>query len=280
MSVKVLFLGPQGSYSQIAVRKFKDFFAQDYITVPIDSISKIIRTIKSSENEQLYAVMPIENSIEGVVRETQDNLRDLVNYGYRIIAETQVPIEHSLLSFGQKTEIKTITSHPQALAQCREYIYKNWQDDISVVASLSTSNAVLSLSKDRPDIAAIGSKYCADLYNVPILESAINDEKNNATRFVLLSKNSPLRSERNKISITFSTDNKPGALNRVLNILEKYNLNMSYIDSRPSRRELGEYIFYVDFEGHSDDSKIPLAMVEMQEFVKMFEVLSIGAVCV
>ena len=115
---------------------------------------------------------------------------------------------------------------------------------------------------------------------ITLLENQINDEKNNTTRFVLLSKDNPVKSNQNKVSITFSTENKAGALNKVLSVLEKYDLNMSYIDSRPSRRELGEYVFYVDFAGYIEDSNVAMALTEIQPDVKMFEILSKGANCV
>ena len=198
----------------------------------------------------------------------------------RSFAETTMPIEHSLIGYGNKEDIKTITSHPQALAQCREYIYKTWGDDVELKPVLSTSNAVSSLTQNDITIAAIGNNGCANLYNVPILDSKINDEDNNTTRFILLSRKKPEKNNNNKVCITFSTENKPGALNQVLNILENHSLNMSYISSRPSRRELGEYIFYVDFYGHIEDAKVHMALQEMLPLVKTLEILSEGAVCI
>ena len=280
MLKEVLYLGPKGSFSEFALNNFEQILGKDIKKTPLDSIYKIVRTLKTSNNDSLCAVIPIENSIEGIVRDTQDNLNDLSLLGYRIYAETQLAVEHSLVGFGTKADIKTISSHPQALAQCREYSYNIWGDDISLNPTLSTSSAISSLKKENPNIAAIGNEYCAKLYNIPILEKEINDKKNNTTRFLLISKKEPTKSCCNKICITFSTENKPGALNKILNILEKYKLNMSYIDSRPSRCELGEYIFYVDFAGHVEDVGIAMALVEIQQNVKMLEILSKGAICV
>lgn len=277
---KVLYLGPAGSYSEIAKEKFKLYFVDTCEFIAVDSIYKIIRTIKEFGSGSIAAVIPIENSIEGIVRDTQDNLMSLAENGFRVQAETDLEIKHSLISYGKKSQIKTITSHPQALAQCREYIYKNWKDEITLLPVLSTSGAVSSLSLEDPTVAAIGNELCANLYSVPILENQINDEKNNTTRFILLSKDNPVKLNQNKVSITFSTENKAGALNKVLSILEKYDLNMSYIDSRPSRRELGEYVFYVDFAGYIEDSNVAMALTEIQPDVKMFEILSKGANCV
>ena len=280
MIEKLLYLGPSGSYSEMAKSNFAEYFSSDCEFVPVDSIYNILRKLSESESNYLGAVVPIENSIEGVVRETQDNLYRLVEKGFRIFSETNLSIEHSLISFGEMSDIKVIKSHPQALAQCREYIYKNWKEDVVLTPVLSTSNAVSGLNIQEPSVAAIGNSNCANLYKVPVLEYKINDEKNNTTRFVLLSKATPIKSNMNKVSITFSTENKPGALNRVLQILERYNINMSYIDSRPSKRLLGEYIFYVDFLGHINDSNVTLALTEIQPYVSLFEILSEGAICI
>lgn len=279
---KVLYLGPKGSYSELAKNKFCNaFFSTDCEFLPEDSIYKIIRLLKESDSETTAAVIPIENSIEGIVRDSQDNLISLAEKGIRIQAETCLTIKHCLIGYAsEKNEINKIISHPQALAQCREYIYANWENDINLSPVMSTSQAVSVLSENDSSAAAIASEYCAELYKVPIIESCINDEKNNTTRFVLLSKIAPSKTDSNKVSITFSTENKSGALNRVLSILEKHGINMSYIDSRPSRKELGEYIFYIDFAGHINDSNISMALIEIQPHIRMFEVLSEGSICV
>lgn len=282
---KLYYLGPKGSYTSIAV----DIFLKKYLSqkteksceiIAVDSIYNIVKMMSESDSELIVAVLPIENSIEGVVREVQDSLAILAQNGIRILAETSIPIEHSLIGFGNKEKIETLISHPQAFAQCREYIYNNWKNNVTLKTAFSTSNAISTLAPQEANIAAIGNKSCAELYNIPVIETRINDEPNNVTRFILLSKISPSKTEHNKISIVFSTQNEAGALNRVLCVLEKYELNMSYIDSRPSRKELGEYIFYVDFIGHIEDGNVVQALLEIQPLVKMFEVISEGAICI
>jgi prephenate dehydratase len=280
MTNKVLFLGPEGSYSDIVKNKFECLFENTLVYEALDSIYQIAKTVENSEDNDIFAILPIENSVEGIVRETQDCLTMLSQKGFKIIAETTIPIEHCLIGFGDKDKAKTVVSHPQAIAQCREYIYKTWGNDISIHPAFSTSNAVKSLTKENDTFIAIGNKFCAEIYDVPIIESNINDRKNNATRFILLGNFKLEKADKNKVSITFSTENKAGALNKVLNILDKYEINMSYIDSRPSRKELGEYVFYVDFAGYIEDSNIALALIEIQNQTKMLEILSDGAICV
>ena len=161
----------------------------------------------------------------------------------------------------------------EALAQCKKYLQDNFPDSLIEEATLSTSSAVKSLQTADKSVAAIGSLDCAEMYHVPVIDTKINDEVNNQTRFILLAKFMSPQTGHDKTSITFSTENKAGALNKILTILENYEINMSYIDSRPSKKELGEYVFYIDFEGHILDRKIAKAFEEIMPLVKMFYVI-------
>lgn len=271
---KLLFLGPRGSYSDFAKNIFIDAFKLHCVSTNLKSISSIIKALKDEDSEDIVAVIPIENSIEGIVRETLDNLSSLKKEGYKIIAETTMGVEHALVGFAKnKSEIKVVRSHPQALAQCKKYLQDNFADSLIEEATLSTSAAIRSLVLEEPEIAAIGSLDCAQMYDIPIIDKNINDETNNQTRFILLGKFMSPQTGYDKTSITFSTENTAGALNKILSILEKYNINMSYIDSRPSKKELGEYVFYIDFEGHILDKKIKDAINEILPLVKIFYVI-------
>ena len=271
---KLLFLGPRGSYSDFAKNKFIESFGFNCVSTNLKSISSVIKALKDENSEDIVGVIPIENSIEGIVRETLDNLSSLKKEEIKIIAETTMKVEHALIGYASdKSEIKTVRSHPQALAQCKQYLQANFSDSLIEEATLSTSAAIKSLSQSDKSIAAIGSIECAKMYNIPVIEETINDEENNETRFILLGKFLSPQTGNDKTSITFSTENKAGALSKILNILESHNINMSYIDSRPSKKELGEYIFYIDFEGHVNDEKTQDAFNEIMPFVKMFYVI-------
>ena len=271
---KLLFLGPKGSYSDFAKDKFINFFKLNCVSTNLKSISSIIKALKDENNEDISAVIPIENSIEGIVRETLDNLATLKKEEYKIIAETAMNVEHALIGYAnKKSDIKIVRSHPQALAQCKKFLQDNFPDTLIEEATLSTSSAIRSLSPENKTIAAIGSIECAKLYNVPVIETDINDETNNCTRFILLGKFLTPQTGKDKTSITFSTENTAGALNKILTILEKHKINMSYIDSRPSKKELGEYVFYIDFEGHISDKKVEAAFEEIKPLVKMFYII-------
>lgn len=271
---KLLFLGPRGSYSDFAKDNFIESFDLNCVSTNLKSISGVIKALKDENSEDIAAVIPIENSIEGIVRETLDNLSSLKKEGFKIIAETTLDVEHALIGFAdKKSEIKIIRSHPQALAQCKHYIQTNFSDSLIEEATLSTSAAIRSLSKEDKSVAAIGSIECAKMYDIPVIETQINDEANNKTRFILLGKFLSPQTGADKTSITFSTENKAGALNKILTILEENDINMSYIDSRPSKKELGEYVFYIDFEGHILDEKVQKAFDEIKPLVKMFYVI-------
>ncbi len=271
---KLLFLGPKGSYSDFAKNKFIDAFDLHCVSTNLKSISSVIKALKDENNEDIAAVIPIENSIEGIVRETLDNLSSLKKEEYKIVAETTMNVEHALLGYAdKKSDIKVVRSHPQALAQCKKYLQDNFPDSLIEEATLSTSSAVKSLQTADKSVAAIGSLDCAEMYHVPVIDTKINDEVNNQTRFILLAKFMSPQTGHDKTSITFSTENKAGALNKILTILENYEINMSYIDSRPSKKELGEYVFYIDFEGHILDRKIAKAFEEIMPLVKMFYVI-------
>lgn len=271
---KLLFLGPKGSYSDFAKNNFIKSFGLNCVSTNLKSISGVIKALKDENSEDIVAVIPIENSIEGIVRETLDNLASLKKEGYKIIAETTMNVEHALLGFAEKkSDIKIVRSHPQALAQCKKFLHDNFSDSLIEEATLSTSAAIKSVMAHDKHIAAIGSKECAKLYNIPIIEENINDEINNQTRFILLGKFLAPQTGNDKTSITFSTENKAGALNKILTILEENNINMSYIDSRPSKKELGEYVFYIDFEGHIMDEKVKKAFEQIKTLVKMFYVI-------
>ena len=270
---KLLFLGPNGSYSDFAKNKFIDKFDFNCVCTNLKSISAVIKALKDENSEDIAAVIPIENSIEGIVRETLDNLSSLKKEGIKILAETTMNVDHALIGYGSKKDIKVIRSHPQALAQCKQYIHANFPDSLIEEATLSTSAAIKSLTDKDKTIAAIGSIDCAQMYDAPIIEKNINDEENNKTRFILLGKFLSPQTGNDKTSITFSTENKAGALSKILTILDSYNINMSYIDSRPSKKELGEYVFYIDFEGHIMDEKIQMAFADIKPLVKMFYVI-------
>ena len=267
----IIYLGPEGTYSQIATNKIVEKFGLSAKCISyLSSIKAIIDF--ADKNDDTIAVVPIENSIEGVVRETIDNLTKAKDKRLKICAEYILPINNCLLAKEniQKNEIKTVLSYTQPLAQCRNYLVNNLGSNIEIKETNSTAAAAKELLKADKYTAAIANEQAASVYNLHILEKNINDVNDNKTRFVVLAKDIIEPTGDDKTSIVFSTTNTPGALCDILTIFKKYNINLSYIDSRPSQKNLREYNFYIDFDGHIDMPVIKTALSEMFEYTTFF----------
>ena len=243
MRKQVAYLGPKGTYAEKAAHilsKLANF--QSPLFVPCNGLHSVIKSI--AYNNCDAAVVPIENSVEGGVTTTLDALWKFpdININKAIV----LPIKHALISSGEISEISEVLSHPQALAQCSEWLSENLPKAITLPTN-STSEAV-NMIKGSKFRAAIGSKSLIEIEGLNELAFPINDVLGNCTRFVLLSKESTAESA-NIASFAFSLlSNKPGSLLAALNYIAELGFNMSKIESRPSKRELGEYIIYIDLE--------------------------------
>ena len=265
---KILFLGPKGTYSQFACEKFRDKLGLKQEFEPVSTITKIIDIVDCDNN--LAAVLPIENSIEGIVRATLDGLFAAKN-GIKIQAQTRIKIENCLISYSKKEDITHIISHPQPLSQCRNYISANFSKDIILEGASSTAAAAVSLKEKGAGYAAIGNEYCANMLNIPVLEKNINDNKDNQTRFVLVSRQDFNLSNKIRTSLVFSTKQEPGALACVLEVFKKYNIDLIYIESRPSKRALGEYNFFVDIDRSLEGLKS--VFLELEKVTNYYKIL-------
>lgn len=254
---KILFFGPYGSNTQIAAEKF----SLDGFLEPVASIKKIIELI--DQNPDLMGVVPIENSIEGTVRETIDNLVRTKDDKVQIVRVVTLPIEHCLITRAKDfSQVKQIYSHPQALAQCNGFITQNFPD-AEIIAASNTAEAVKIISDKDASFAAIANEKAAEIYNVPILARGISDEKENQTRFVLIGREQFPKSGKDKTLFVFSTINQAGALADVMQVFKKYNINLSYIASRPSKKEFGTYSFFVECDAYFEDESLKSAIEEI-----------------
>ena len=245
MRKQVAYLGPKGTYAEKAAHILSKLVSfQTPIFVPCNGLHSVIKSI--AYNNCDAAVVPIENSVEGGVTATLDALWKFPDIF--INQAIVLPIKHALISDGELSIISEVLSHPQALAQCSEWLSENLPNAITLPTN-STSEAV-NMVKGSKFRAAIGSKSLIKIEGLKELAFPINDVPGNCTRFVLLSKE--LNSNSDKINISsfaFSLiSNKPGALLEAINYIAEFGFNMSKIESRPSKRELGEYIIYVDLE--------------------------------
>lgn len=257
------YLGPGGSYTEMAKDMFCEKYALSAQQEPMKTIKSVLEFVDETPNT--IGILPIENSIEGAVRETIDNLIRTKNANIRILSEMVMPIHHCLLS--KTTELYSITgviSHPQALAQCQNYIHNNLPRNLHIIEAASTAEAAKKLGEYNLTYAAIGSEKTAEIYNLNVLACNINDEPDNKTRFALIGDFETPKTQSDNTTLAFSTENKPGALLEILQIFHDHEINLSYIDSRPSKTKFGECTFFVDFDGHITDEKTSKVLEEVK----------------
>lgn len=271
MKSSIAYLGPTGTNSETAALAYADWLVinqqQESTLCPCPSIAISLQSVANSKID--YAVVPIENSIEGSVTVVLDTLWRLGNL--KVHQELTLPIFHGLLTYSQSLEsIKTVYSHPQGLAQCQQWLEKNLPQ-VQLIPTKSTTEG-LRLLKDDLTAAAVSSPRAAQLYQIPLLRQDIKDRPDNCTRFWIVS--SKESKNGSHLSMAFSLPkNAPGALVKALLIFARREINLSKIESRPSKRALGEYIFFIDLEGNSSDTKIADALQDLSactEILKIF----------
>jgi len=282
MSVSIAHLGPPGTYAEAAtlayIRNLATEKGSEPLLCPYPSISQTLYSVAQGQAD--LAIVPVENSIEGSVVVTLDLLWQLDML--KIQQSLVLPIRHTLLSRSSILEaIKTVYSHPQALAQCQQWLEK-FLPGVQLIPTNSTTEALHYLDEDYT-AAAIASERAAQLYNLPVLASAINDYPDNCTRFLVVGKQPSTGGSHT--SLAFSTlANIPGALVKPLQVFAEREINMSRIESRPTKRSLGEYLFFVDIEANASQTSIKAALEELAsstEILKIFgsySVLSIDLV--
>ena len=267
MARTLAFLGPSGTYTEEAALLY-DPSAE---LRPYPNISAVGQAVAANETEQ--GVAPIENSIEGSVNFTLDLLvsENSLFISYEIV----IPIEHYLM--GQPgtrlEEVQVVYSHPQALAQCRDYLERNFTNAVRS-ASLSTAQAVGdAMSSDAPAVA-IAPRRSAALYNAEILASGIQDVAANATRFVVLSQSDhePTGNDKTSLFFTFAED-LPGQLYAVMGEFALREINLAKIESRPTKQSLGQYVFFIDCDGHREDPLMSEAIEAIRGKVSLLRVL-------
>lgn len=264
-SKQVGYLGPEGTFSHEAVLKVVKDHSK---IIPFDNIIHIFESLENDEINE--AVVPIENSTEGSVLVTLDAL---TYFNLNINKEFELPIKHNLLVQKGKTldDISVICSHQQALAQCRHYI-NNINKQVHAMSS--TANAARYVT-ELSSAAVIGSSILSKKYNLEILENNIQDYENNVTRFVIISKNIQEEITGNdKTSIVISLrGDKPGGLYEILELFAQESINLTKIESRPSKMGLGKYLFFIDMQGHKNEPHIHKTLTAIESEVDMIKIL-------
>lgn len=253
MDKSIGFLGPGGTFSHEAVEAYKEEHNKSYVLKEYLSIRDVLYALKNKDVDE--AIVPMENSLEGAINVTLDVLAK--EEDMFISDEFIIPVNLNLVAkqgTSQK-DIKVIMSHRQPLGQCRNYLNTNFPEAVQLEEN-STSKAAQRVVDGDGSAAAITSKIAAKLYGLEILQKNVQDVENNRTRFVIISRTLKSRTGSDKTSIVFSTDNKPGSLYRILDIFSLWDINMTRIESRPSKNALGQYIFFVDIDGHIEDPDV------------------------
>ncbi len=272
MSARLAYFGPPGTNAEEAAIKYSQAAGIDPELVPIGSITGVGMSVESRDADE--AVMPIENSLEGAVAETLDFL---VHTAKRTVIRDEVVllIDHYLLvKPGVRAEdVKVITSIPQALAQCRGYIDANFPK-ARIEAAMSTAAAVEAVM-NRDDAAAIGNRRAADLYGAETLASQIQDRSPNHTRFVIVAPedHEPTGDDRTSLAFAFANEDRPGQLVAALQEFSSRGINLSKIESRPSKERLGTYIFLADLAGHRTDPELAEALAVVEGNCSAFHIL-------
>jgi chorismate mutase / prephenate dehydratase len=260
----VAYLGPAATFThQAAVRRF----GSSAELMPVRTIADIFDEVERGRAE--YGVVPIENSTEGAVNVTLDRLIDT---DVSIIGEVTLDITQNLLSRASAlSEIKIVCSHPQALAQCREWIAAHLPD--ARTEEMPSTTASAERAREDPSVAAIASEMAAALYDVPIMRQRIEDNPSNSTRFLVIGRRPAPPTGHDKTSILFSMKNEPGVLYSILAPFAQRRLNLTKIESRPTKRRPWEYVNFVDFEGHRDTETVRVVLAEVKERCQFLKIL-------
>ena len=260
----VAFFGPEGTFTQQAAYKH---FGHAINAQPFSTIDEIFRAVESGACQ--FGVVPVENSTEGVITHTLDSF---LRSPLLIAGEVALRIHHNLMGKGQGlANIQRVFSHQQSLAQCRQWLdrYLPHAERVSV----SSNAEAARMANVEAGSAAIAGEVAAELYGLNLLERNIEDEPDNTTRFLVIGHHAVSPTGADKTSLLISTHNSPGALYNTLEPFARYSISMSKIESRPSRRGVWDYVFFIDVEGHHQDRPLAKALEALGNNVLMLKLL-------
>jgi len=263
--IETAFQGQDGAYSQEAAF---DFFGNSVLTRPCETLDEVFKLVQ--EGVVPYGIVPVENSQEGSISRSYDLLLDAE---VMVCGETQIRVSHCLIANrgASPSSIKRIYSHPQALAQCQTYL-RHLRCEI--IPAYDTAGSVKMIKEKKiMDGAAIASARSAQIYDMKILDREIEDNPRNTTRFFVLGRSDAPPSGDDKTSIVFLLKHKPGTLYQALGEFAKRRINLTKIESRPTRQKPWEYNFYLDFEGHRSDSAVHQTLIQLEDISLFLKVL-------
>lgn len=261
--LKIAYLGPAGTWThQAAIGKF----GHSVKYLPQPSFADVFEQVERRVAD--YGVVPIENSTEGAVTHTLDLFADSP---LKIYGQVMLPIENNLMANCKREEIQQIYSHPQIIAQCRAWLGKNFHEIQPIEKSSSAVAAELAAAE--PNSAVLGGTLLAEMYGLKVLETSIQDIAHNTTRFLVISHKTCPPTGNDRTSVMFSVRDQPGSLHKALEPFEEFEINMSKIESRPSKRRAWEYFFFVDLAGHCEDEKFARVIDQLEQHCSFVKVL-------
>lgn len=263
--ILVAFQGESGSYSEEAAFKY---FGHSVSVKPCTDLDAVFKVVE--QGEASCGIIPVENSLEGSITRTYDLL---LNSNLKVSGELELRVSHCLISNQEATldTIKKVYSHPQALGQSQKFL-KHLGSEL--ISTYDTAGSVKLIKEQNiKDGAAVASARAAEIYGMKILASEIEDNQNNYTRFFVISKHDALPTGKDKTSIVFSVKHKPGALYNAIKDFTNSEINMTKIESRPTRHKPWEYNFYVDFEGHRLDKSLGDTLAKLEEHTLSLKIL-------
>lgn len=268
----IAYLEPQYSFSEMAKDEFCRLHNLNVFTTPLTTIKQIVDYV--AQNSDCVGVLPIENTLDGTIRESLDYLMLSQNPNIKIISEIILPIEYCLLS--KTTEFYSITgliATPRLIGKCHEFIQNELPRNLNLIEAPSMLESALDLRNHNLTYASIGNRKIADSCMLNVLKENIHDDKNNKTRYVLIGDIETKPTGKDKTTIAFRTNNSPGALLEILKIFLEHEINLSYISSRPSKVQPDEYIFIVNFDGHLQGSNMLDAIEKIKPKTSFFRYL-------
>jgi chorismate mutase/prephenate dehydratase len=263
--VKVAFQGERGAYSESAVYTY---FGDEAEVKPCRDLTEVFESV--DKQEVPVGVVPVENSLEGSVNQTYDLF---LTHNLKVSGEVIIRISHCLIANPSTSleAVKTVYSHPQALAQCRSFLERLGSD---LIPTYDTAGSVKMLKeKGLKDAAAVASEKAAEIYGMKILAREIEDTPTNYTRFFVISKNDSPKTGKDKTSIIFAATHTPGSLYHALGEFAKRNINLTKIESRPTKQKAWEYNFYLDFEGHRTEENCAAALNALEKSGAFLKIL-------
>lgn len=262
--MRVAFLGPQGSFSEQAALNHFGHFVE---SLPCSSFDEVFRLVEVGEAD--VGMVPVENSTEGAVNRTLDLL---LNSSLKVLGERSIAVHHCLMTQrGTMDGVTRVMAHPQALAQCQAWLsrhYPNLQRDAA-----SSNAEAARLAAEDPTVAAIAGQHAADFWQLKLVQTGIQDDAQNRTRFLAIGNIESLPSGNDKTSLILAVPNRAGAVHEMLAPFAEHQVSMTRLESRPARTGQWEYYFYIDLLGHKEDAAVQSALDQLKHQVAFFKVL-------